>query len=131
VRVAQKQSHPLTRSPLNEVAPKLAAIISKMSLDDIAALLSGNRASSGASPQAAAAPSSSSSHSLGNLDAIARAVLALPDSKHRLREVERAVVAHALLMTKGNVSAAARLLGVERKALERRVDRHKIAVRRG
>jgi DNA-binding NtrC family response regulator len=45
------------------------------------------------------------------------------------REVERAVVAHALLATKGNVSAAARLLGTDRKALERRVAKYRIVAR--
>jgi transcriptional regulator of acetoin/glycerol metabolism len=94
-----------------------------MTLDDIAALLSGGAA------RAVAAPAASGG-GLASLDAIAEAIIALPDSKHRLREVEKAVVARALAKTKGNVSAAARLLGVERKALERRVDRHKLVVRR-
>ena len=121
-----RQSSSLSRSPLNEVAPKLAAIISKMTLDDIAALLSG-----GAAARATAAVAPAPSRGLASLDAIAEAILALPDSKQRLREVEKAVVAHALVKTKGNVSAAARMLGVERKALERRVERHKLVVRRG
>jgi transcriptional regulator with GAF, ATPase, and Fis domain len=64
------------------------------------------------------------------LDAIARAILALPTGRQRLRDVERAVVVHALARTKGNVSAAARLLGTDRKALERRIERHRIAVQR-
>ncbi len=119
-----QRSNSLARSPLNEIAPKLAAIISKMTLDDVAALLAG-----GAAHTAAAAPAAS--RGLAGIDAIAEAILALPDSKHRLREVEKAVVAHALAKTKGNVSAAARMLGVERKALERRVERHKLVVRRG
>ena len=67
--------------------------------------------------------------SVQSLDEIARAILGLQDCKHRLREVERAMVAHALLTTKGNVSAAARLLGTERKALERRIAKYKIAAK--
>ena len=39
----------------------------------------------------------------------------------KLDEVERAIVAHAYETTHGNVSAAARLLGIERKAMERRL----------
>jgi DNA-binding NtrC family response regulator len=97
-----------------------------MSLADIAALL-GQAAASAPAPASREAPA----EGLGNLDAIARAILALPNSRQRLREVERAVVTQALLRTKGNVSAAARLLGTERKALERRIGRYKIAVRRG
>jgi transcriptional regulator of acetoin/glycerol metabolism len=69
----------------------------------------------------------STSDAPADLTRIARAILALPDSRHRLRDVERAVVAHALAATKGNVSAAARLLGADRKALERRVAKHKIS----
>jgi DNA-binding NtrC family response regulator len=96
-----------------------------MTIADVAALLGGQPASvTSEHVSAGGAPPS-------NLDEIARAVLALPDCRHRLREVERAVVARALLTTKGNVSAAARLLGTERKALERRIERYKIAVRRG
>jgi DNA-binding NtrC family response regulator len=55
-------------------------------------------------------------------DQIAELVLALPKGKgSKLREVERAVVIHALDACDGNVSAAARLIGVDRKAMERRV----------
>jgi transcriptional regulator of acetoin/glycerol metabolism len=43
----------------------------------------------------------------------------MPGSK--LDEVERAIVAHAYQTSGGNVSAAARLLGIDRKAMERRL----------
>ncbi len=57
---------------------------------------------------------------------IARAVLALPAGRNRIRVIEHAVAKEALAVTKGNVSAASRLLGIERKALERRIARYKI-----
>jgi transcriptional regulator of acetoin/glycerol metabolism len=43
----------------------------------------------------------------------------MPGSK--LDEVEHAIVAHAYETAGGNVSAAARLLGIDRKAMERRL----------
>jgi transcriptional regulator of acetoin/glycerol metabolism len=58
-----------------------------------------------------------------SLDDLAKSVLALP-SRARLRDAEKAVVAHALASANGNVSAAARLLGIDRKALERKIRRH-------
>ena len=118
----------LASSPLAEIVPRLTALLGKMTVDDVAALLGH------AAPRPAVVPDASPTRaapSIENLDEIARAILALPDCRHRLREVARAVVHHALLTTKGNVSAAARLLGTERKALERRIERYKIAVRRG
>jgi transcriptional regulator with GAF, ATPase, and Fis domain len=91
-----------------------------MKIDDVASLLLGTSPMVGAPDRPA-----------GTLDEIAHAILALPAGGHRLHDVERTVVVHALARTKGNVSAAARLLGTDRKALERRIERHKIAVRRG
>jgi transcriptional regulator of acetoin/glycerol metabolism len=41
----------------------------------------------------------------------------------KLEAIERAVIAHALKVERGNVSAAARLLGVNRHALARRMKR--------
>jgi DNA-binding NtrC family response regulator len=123
----------LASSPLAEIVPRLTALVGKMTVDDVAALLGHDAPRSAVVPDASpsrAAPSRAAA-SIENLDDIARAILALPDCRHRLREVERAVVHHALLTTNGNVSAAARLLGTERKALERRIERYKIAVRRG
>jgi transcriptional regulator with XRE-family HTH domain len=56
------------------------------------------------------------------LDKIARVVLSeLPDGMgDKLDAVERAIVMHAMTITRGNKSAAARLLGVERKSLVRK-----------
>ena len=95
-----------------------------MKIDEVAALVSG--LNSGANANANDRPDPGRS-----LDEIARAILALPPGSHRLRDVERTVVVHALAKTKGNVSAAARLLGTDRKALERRIERHKLSVRKG
>jgi DNA-binding NtrC family response regulator len=115
----------LASSPLAEIVPRLTALVGRMTVDDVAALLAQDSA------RPVVAPNPGPVRSGETLDDIARAILALPDCRHRLREVERAVVIHALETTRGNVSAAARLLGTERKALERRIERYKIAVRRG
>jgi DNA-binding NtrC family response regulator len=58
------------------------------------------------------------------IDRMARALLALPDRLgSKLDVIERAVLHHAIESCGGNKSAAARLIGVDRKALERRWDR--------
>lgn len=57
------------------------------------------------------------------LEQLAQAVLTLPTSDSKLSQVERAVVAHALAMSDGNKSAAARLLGMDRKAFARKARR--------
>lgn len=67
---------------------------------------------------------------VGGGDDLARAVLALPGGGSVLGAAERAIVLHALSVTKGNVSAAARLLRVDRKSLERKIRRIKRADRR-
>ena len=59
------------------------------------------------------------------IDRLARALLALPDRLgSKLRVIERAVLHHAVEACGGNKAAAARLVGVDRKVLERRWDRH-------
>jgi DNA-binding NtrC family response regulator len=58
------------------------------------------------------------------IDRLARALLALPDRLgSKLRVIERAVLHHAIETCNGNKSAAARLIGVDRKMLERRWER--------
>lgn len=58
------------------------------------------------------------------VDRIARSLLSLPDRLgSKLAVIERAVLHHAIEVCGGNKSAAARLVGVHRKALERRWDR--------
>ncbi len=96
--------------PLHEVMPKLRACIENLSLEEVAMLV---RPAANASP----APPSS-------LAAAAAVVVGLPTPGSKLREMERAVIHHALGETAGNVSAAARLLGVDRKALERKMGRY-------
>jgi DNA-binding NtrC family response regulator len=55
------------------------------------------------------------------IDKMAKAILALPlRVGSKLEFVERAVLHHAIETCAGNKSAAARLVGVDRKALERR-----------
>jgi regulatory Fis family protein len=105
------------------ISPRLGALVGMMTIEEAASLLG---CSSTRSPTARDAGPVKSPQSL---DDIARAILGLRDCKHRLRELERAVVAHAYLAAKGNVSAAARLVGTERKALERRVAKYEIATR--
>jgi DNA-binding NtrC family response regulator len=58
------------------------------------------------------------------IDRMARSLLALPDRVgSKLDVIERAVLHHAIESCGGNKSAAARLIGVDRKALERRWER--------
>jgi DNA-binding NtrC family response regulator len=58
------------------------------------------------------------------LEQIVRAILALPTSAgSKLQVVERAVLQHAVAVCDGNKSAAARLLGVDRRAVDRRWQR--------
>jgi DNA-binding NtrC family response regulator len=58
------------------------------------------------------------------VDRMARAILALPARiGSKLDLIERAVLHHAVEICSGNKSAAARLLGVNRKSLERKLDR--------
>jgi DNA-binding NtrC family response regulator len=54
--------------------------------------------------------------------ALVRSVLELPD-QDKLQFVEDALIDEAIRLTAGNKTAAARLLGVHRKAVERRLDR--------
>ncbi|HEX4475402.1 MAG TPA: sigma-54 dependent transcriptional regulator [Polyangiaceae bacterium] len=67
-------------------------------------------------------------HALGTsareVDTLAKSILALPVRLgSKLDVIERAVLHHAIETCGGNKSAAARLIGVDRKALERKWDR--------
>ena len=58
------------------------------------------------------------------IDRIARTLLALPSNLgSKLDIIERAILHHAIEVSGGNKSAAARLIGVDRKALERKWER--------
>jgi two-component system response regulator HydG len=64
------------------------------------------------------------SQSRQEIDRLARSLLALPDRLgSKLAVIERAVLHHAIETCGGNKSAAARMIGVDRKVLERRWDR--------
>ncbi len=112
----------LARAPLETLVPELLRRIERMTPDRIIAVLGMLDASPSASAGANAGASASAR---GSLEAIAKMAVDLPTGK-KLREVERSVLVHALATTNGNVSAAARLLGVDRKALERKLLRHRI-----
>jgi DNA-binding NtrC family response regulator len=63
-------------------------------------------------------------HGAREIDKMARAILALPSRLgSKLDMIERAVLHHAVEMCSGNKSAAARLLGVHRKSLDRKLER--------
>jgi DNA-binding NtrC family response regulator len=122
---------PLARAPLGQLVPELLRRLEKMTPDRIVAILGmldaepGSPAASGVSGTSRASASSTSSSVRGSLEAIAKMTVDLPTGE-KLRDVERSVLAHALATTHGNVSAAARLLGLDRKALERKLLRHRL-----
>jgi DNA-binding NtrC family response regulator len=65
------------------------------------------------------------SRPVAEIDRVAHAILSLPTKLgSKLDVIERAVLHHAIEMCGGNKSAASRLLGLERKALERKLERH-------
>ena len=117
----------LARAPLETLVPELLRRIERMTPDRIIAVLGMLDASpsASASANAGSANAGASASARGSLVAIAKMAVDLPTGK-KLREVERSVLVHALATTNGNVSAAARLLGVDRKALERKLLRHRI-----
>src|SRR5438034_10977641 len=76
-------------------------------LPDVVAAIEGATGGSGADP-----------------DHVAKVILSLDVEGSKLDAAERAVIAHALEIAGGNVSAAARLVGMDRKAFERRARRY-------
>ncbi len=111
----------LAKCPINQLLPQAIERLKKASLDELAELL--GRGS--ARPKTDAQPVHAA-----NGDDLARAILALPGNGSKLGAAERAVILHALSTTKGNVSAAARILSVDRKSLERKIRRIKRADKR-
>ncbi len=115
--VSPPPPHPfaeLARLPLREVVPRLRARLDTLTLAEVEALLR---------PMA---PSPSASPPPSSLAAAVAAIVDLAPRESKLAEIERAVIRHALEETDGNVSAAARLLGVDRKQLERKVSRYRL-----
>jgi DNA-binding NtrC family response regulator len=61
---------------------------------------------------------------MGDVDRIAKMILSIPSaSRSKLDMIERAILQHAIEASNGNKSAAARLIGLDRKALERKWER--------
>lgn len=56
-----------------------------------------------------------------SVEMVARMVLTVDANGSKLRAVENAAVLEAVRQANGNISQAARLLGLDRKAMERRV----------
>lgn len=57
------------------------------------------------------------------LKELVRAVLRLPEAEDKLERLEQELITEAMSLAEGNKSAAARLLGVHRKSIERRLGR--------
>jgi ActR/RegA family two-component response regulator len=89
--------------PIEKLLPKATDLLKNASLEDLASILAGK----GAAPRSA--------------DDLAPIVMALATKGSKLAAVERAVVLHAFATCGGNVSASARLLGIDRKAMERKL----------
>ena len=102
---------PFSQLALDDIVPQIVRRLQAMTIEELLAVL----------------PCFDTAHAVqahgGSLDDLAKSVLALP-SRARLKDAEKAVVMHALASSGGNVSAAARLLGIDRKALERKIRRH-------
>lgn len=104
----------LAHLPLHAVLSELRARVDSLTLAEVEALMR---------PFAKAPSSPGAPSSLAEAAAV---VVGLPTPGSKLREIERAVIRHALGETRGNLSGAARLLGVDRKALERKIARHRL-----
>ena len=115
--------------PLDQVISEVTMSLERMPLAELEALVLGasgrGAGSAGARGPVAGGSTGGQAHSLPSLETFAHGILALPTRGSKLEEAERSVVTHALQVTDGNVSAAARLLGVDRKALERKIARYK------
>jgi DNA-binding NtrC family response regulator len=68
------------------------------------------------------APATETEKPVTSLEPIVRAILRLP-VENKLAAIQEALIAEAMALCDGNKSAAARLLGVHRKAVERRVEK--------
>ncbi len=107
----------LTTLPLAALTPEhFASALSALSLEELHKLLSGAPAVGASGPP----------RGLDALDVVAFAkayVEALPIGGNAFAFVEQELVRAVLVKTGGNVSAAARLVNVDRKKLERKVRR--------
>jgi transcriptional regulator of acetoin/glycerol metabolism len=89
-----------------------------MRLEDMPAVVAAMRRSSIGSSFASRGSTSSTL-----LEELSKALVSMPIEGSKLDAVEEAVVLHALATCEGNMSAAARLLGVDRKAFTRRLQK--------
>jgi DNA-binding NtrC family response regulator len=99
----------LSNLPIDELVPAAVDRLKHATLDELATMLAGKPAA------------------LPPLSQLAETVLTLSAKGSKLEAIENAVVLMAVEQSGGNVSAAARLLGVERKALDRKIARAKKA----
>lgn len=104
---------------LEELGDRLR-LVRLEALPDIVAAIDRATSSSGAQPRGAQPQAAEPA----DLDALARSVLRLSVKGSKLEALQGAVIAHALETCGGNISAAARLLGVDRNAFKRRAARH-------
>ena len=95
----------LSNIPIDRILPLVMEKLQRSTLDELGALLGG---------RGTAVPTP---------DDLAKMILALPEKGSKFHVVQNAVVLHAVAASGGNVSAAARLLGIERKAFERKLAR--------
>ena len=109
----------LASCPLDQLLSVAAERFRSASLNELAELIMRDAPASPASPAFGASAASPAAQA--SADNLAQAILSLPEKGSKLEAVQRAVILHAIAVTGGNVSAAARLLGIERKAFERKL----------
>jgi len=97
----------LAAVPIGDLLALASEKLKSMTLDDLATILSGGNASATSTEE------------------VAEMILALPESGSKIDIVEDALILHSLKVSDGNVSAAARLIGMSRKVLGRKVARAK------
>jgi DNA-binding NtrC family response regulator len=113
----------LNPAPANPYFDELAEQLRNVRLDALPRLLASLREASIPVPPVL---QKGSRVAAASAEVIAGEVLALPEKGSKLDLVQRAVVARALKESGGNISAAARSIGVDRKVLERKIARYKI-----
>jgi DNA-binding NtrC family response regulator len=109
--------------PANPYFDELADQLRNVRLEALPRLLASLREASTPTPLT---PQKGSKVSMAAAEVIAAEVLALPEKGSKLDLVQRAVVMRALKESAGNISAAARSIGVDRKVLERKIARYKL-----
>ncbi len=116
----------LKPAPENAYYDELADQLRNVRLDALPRVLASLREASAAAPPPLQKGSRVAAVAV---EVIAAEVLALPERGSKLDLVQRAVVVRALKESGGNISAAARSIGVDRKVLERKIARYKLKKR--